>query len=170
MPVADRGCNALVAEIDYVARLAHVTKRDRVDYPALAREIGLSHEGLTAIVKQGAAPRLDTLQRLAHFARQHDPSYSIIRLFIAAGWLTAQDIERAGYRRDASEDTLMEEGATALINRARDAAGLSEEDVERVYHFLRAVTTTLERAQDRRESEPSEPLRLPQQTGELNGR
>lgn len=128
--------DALIAEIGYIARLGHITKRDKPDFPALAREMNMSGEGLTGVTKQGREPSPDTLIRLAEFARRHEPEYSILRLFVAAGWLKKEDVDHyVGAGGDAQR---LEDVTTAATD-----VGLSPKQQLAAYDMLRSLAQSL---------------------------
>jgi len=128
--------DALIAEIGYIARLGHITKRDKPDFPALAREMNMSGEGLTGVTKQGREPSPDTLIRLAEFARRYEPQYSILRLFVAAGWLEKEDVDN--YVGAGGDTQRLEDVTTAATD-----AGLSPKQQLAAYDMLRSLAQSL---------------------------
>lgn len=87
----------LIREIDYIGRLADLTRGKDVDYYALAKAMDMKDTAVFVnIARKGTIPRPETLVRMAVFARRYDPSYSAIRLMQAVGWLTDEDL--APYR------------------------------------------------------------------------
>jgi hypothetical protein len=83
-----------VNEVQYIARLTNHIRFGAVAFRKLARDAGMSDEGLTGIMEDGTEPRQETLRQLAAYAREHDPTYSALRLYVAAGWFAADDPAR----------------------------------------------------------------------------
>lgn len=83
----------LMREIDYIGRLADLTRGKDVDYYALAKAMDMKDTAVFMnIARKGTIPRPETLVRIATFARRYDPSYSTIRLMQAVGWVTDEDL------------------------------------------------------------------------------
>jgi len=116
-------------EIDYIGRLADLTRGKEVDYYALAKAMDIKDTAIFMnIARKGTIPRPETLVRIAAFARQYDPSYSAIRLMQAVGWVTDEDL--ALYREsDEAENTEMTN--RERLERSYIEQGISPEQARR---------------------------------------
>jgi hypothetical protein len=116
-------------EIDYIGRLADLTRGKEVDYYALAKAMDMKDTAIFMnIARKGTIPRPETLVRIAAFARQYDPSYSAIRLMQAVGWVTDEDL--ALYREsDEAENTEMTN--RERLERSYIEQGISPEQARR---------------------------------------
>src|SRR5437588_9410793 len=82
----------LVRELARIAQRAGFIKRGRPDWGTLAAHSGLSPATLRAVVKGRAQPEIPLLEAVADFAQAHDPTYSRLRLLVAMGLLTYEDV------------------------------------------------------------------------------
>lgn len=120
---------ALIHEIDYIGRLADLTRGKDVDYYALAKAMDMKDTAVFVnIARKGTVPRPETLVRLASFARRYDPSYSTIRLMQAIGWVTDEDL--APYR-EGDETADKELTARERLERSYIEQGISPDQARR---------------------------------------
>ena len=82
----------LVRELARIAQRAGFITRGRPDWGTLAAHSGLSPATLRAVVKGRAVPQIPLLEAVADFARAHDPTYNRVRLLVAMGWLSYEDV------------------------------------------------------------------------------
>jgi len=131
---------ALLSEIERIARKKGLRASSR---PELFRamERALNKRGSLTYVLAGSQPRVQTLLDVAYFGGE-----SPLGLFVAAHWITTEDI--AAFQANREE----EERNATLLQRAQEAAGLSDEEMDKAIQVMQALSDIL--AQMRQQGDP----------------
>jgi len=129
---------ALIGEIDRLAHLGKVVRRDRQtgewlpDYGTLGQEIGRSHSAFTATLR-GGVPDTQTLRLLVAYGRRVDTAYSPIPLLEAMGLVTDEDVVTRARNLRKGRATRRDDSEPApLLEQARVNLDLTPEELERV--------------------------------------
>jgi len=167
---------ALVAEVERIARKLHYTVGQEVDYKAMARALQGAGSGLSdrrpsdrrldGIMIRGQEPEVKTLRMLAEFAGE-----SPLPLYIAAGWLAPHEVKEYATTLVGQEITMEGEpwGFADAMRGVQERLGLSDQEfaeaVRALPALLEAALRTAGAASPRRSHDSGRPADHPAPAG-----